>query len=89
MSDLTKRGTILKNDDPSQMLSIWNTLFPNTLNSHASVKRKRRSSIEAPWITTEIRKAMFERDNFKKKQLYQKPVALGRFSGKHRIELLS
>ena len=54
-------------NDPDQMLSIWNTLFLNTLNSHTPVKRKCFRNMEAPWITPEIKEAMFKRDNLKKK----------------------
>ena len=59
-------------DDPNEMLSTWNTLFLNTLNTHAPIKRKRVRNTEAPWITPEIKKLMFERDNLKKKATVSK-----------------
>jgi hypothetical protein len=65
-------NNIKQRDDPNEMLSTWNTLFLNTLNTHAPIKRKRVRNTEAPWINPEIKRLMFERDNLKKKATVSK-----------------
>ena len=59
-------------DDPNEMLCVWKTLFLDTLNTHAPVKTKRVRNVAAPWITPQLKKLMFYRDNLKKKAIISK-----------------
>ena len=68
------------------MLSIWNTLFLNTLNTHAPIKENVFETQRLPGLLLKSKSLCFERDNLKKKLLYQKLVALGNFTRKHGIK---
>ena len=55
------------NDNPDLMASIFNSIISSLLEVHAPLKRRKITSHRAPWITTEIKSLMKERDVAKKR----------------------
>ena len=55
-----------KSDNPSGMACTFLEIFEHLLNFHASLKKGKVRNEYAPWITSDIKKSMEERDRMKK-----------------------
>ena len=58
--------------DPNHMWEIWKELFLEVLNKHAPLQHKKTKPSKVPWITTEIRSLINERDKLKRKAIITK-----------------
>ena len=56
-------------EDPNAMWEIWKKLFLEVLDQHAPLQHKKIRSNKVPWITSDIKKLMNTRDNFKRKAI--------------------
>ena len=56
-------------EDPNAMCEIWKKLFLEVLDQHAPLQHKKIRSNKVPWITSDIKKLMNTRDNFKRKAI--------------------
>ena len=54
------------------MWEIWRELFLEVLNKHAPLQHKKTKSSKVPWITTEIKGLINERDKLKRKAIITK-----------------
>ena len=58
----------------------WKIKFLNVVNTHTLLRRKRVRSKRTPWITSELKKRMHERDIMKLKEIRSKnPQDWGEF----------
>ncbi len=55
------------NGDPDLMASIFNNVISSLLETHAPLKRRKVANSLAPWITSELKNLMKERDMAKKR----------------------
>ncbi len=55
------------NGDPDLMASIFNNVISSLLETHAPLKRRKVANSPAPWITSELKNLMKERDMAKKR----------------------
>ena len=53
-------------DNPSEMAFKFHEIFEHLLNFHAPLKKRKVRSEYAPWITSDIKRSMEERDKMKK-----------------------
>ena len=58
--------------DPNHMWEIWKELFLEVLNKHAPLQHKKTKPSKVPWITTEIKSLINERDKLKRKAIITK-----------------
>ena len=58
--------------DPNQMWHAWKTIFYNVVDRHAPLRTKRVRGSKAPWITTELKQLMHQRDVLKIKAIQSK-----------------
>ena len=49
-------------DDPNVLRADWKAKFFTIVNSHAPIKTKRVRSRKVPWVTSDLRKGMRDRD---------------------------
>ena len=56
-------------EDPNAMWEIWKKLFLEVLDQHAPLQHKKIRSNKVPWITSDIKKLINTRDNFKRKAI--------------------
>ena len=56
-------------EDPNAMWEIWKNLFLEVLHKHAPLQHKKIRSNKVPWMTSDIKKLMNTRDNFKRKAI--------------------
>jgi len=56
-------------ENPDDMWNTWKKSFLSVLDSHAPIKRKRIRNKTSPWMTIDLRKAITNRDNLKKKAI--------------------
>ena len=56
-------------EDPNAMWEIWKNLFLEVLDKHAPLQHKKIRSNKVPWMTSDIKKLMNTRDNFKRKAI--------------------
>ena len=52
-------------DNPAGMAAIFQEIFESILDIHAPLRRKRVRSDFAPWLTSSLRRLIFERDKLK------------------------
>ena len=64
LADLTNVNWSLVDNEPDIDAAVnnWNTLFTETVNQHAPIKQSRVKGIHMPWLTSELRSLMQERD---------------------------
>ena len=55
-----------KSDNPSEMARTFHDIFEHPLNFHAPLKKRKVRNEYAPWITSDIKRGMEERDRMKK-----------------------
>ena len=55
-----------KSDNPSEMARIFHQIFEHLLNFHAPLKKRKVRNEYSPWITSDIKRSMEERDRMKK-----------------------
>ena len=55
-------------DDPNVVWKIWKTIFNTILDKHAPIRHKRVKKSSVPWLNSNIKQLMQNRD-FHKKQL--------------------
>ena len=48
-------------NDPNSAWLVWKDLFLSVSDKHAPLRRKRVQDKQAPWLTAELKKMMFER----------------------------
>ena len=58
--------------DPNNMWCEWKIKFLNVVDAHAPLRTKRVRSKRSPWITSELKKCMHERDIMKLKAIHSK-----------------
>ena len=58
--------------DPNHMWEIWKKPFLEVLNKHAPLQHKKTKISKVPWITTEIKSLINERDKLKRKAIITK-----------------
>ena len=51
-----------ESDDINSAVENWDRLFSDVANFHAPIKKARIKGIQAPWMTSELRSAMRDRD---------------------------
>ena len=56
-------------EDPNAMWEIWKNLFLEVLDKHVPLQHKKIRSNKVPWMTSDIKKLMNTRDNFKRKAI--------------------
>ena len=54
-------------DDPNTMWEMWKKMFLEVLDKHAPLQHKKIKSKKVPWITSNIKKLIIQRDKLKKK----------------------
>ena len=57
---------IKNTNDPNSAWLVWKDFFLSICNQHAPLRRKRVQDKQAPWLTSELKNMMFERDRLKK-----------------------
>ena len=57
--------TIEQIDNPTGAWEVWKQSFLAVANLHAPVKKRRVRNSNAPWLTPEIKRLMWERDRIK------------------------
>ena len=64
LTDLTNVNWSLVDNEPDIDAAVnnWKTLFTETANQHAPIKKSRVKGIHMPWLTSELRSLMQERD---------------------------
>ena len=58
--------TIEQIDNPTGAWEVWKQSFLALANLHAPVKKRRVRNSNAPWLTPEIKRLMWERDRIKR-----------------------
>lgn len=53
-------------NDPNSAWGVWKECFLSVCDYHAPLKRKKVRNKPAPWLTSDLKKLMFERDRLKK-----------------------
>ena len=56
-------------NDVNELWLTWKTKFQESLDKHAPMRTKKARNKPSPWLTKELKQAMFSRDNIKKKAL--------------------
>ena len=56
-------------DDPNVLWADWKTKFLDVVNSHAPLRTRRARIKKAPWINSELKKGMRDRDAAKRKAM--------------------
>ena len=67
--DISRQDWSCTSDDPNVLWADWKAKFLSIVNSHASIKTKRVRSGKVPWITSDLRKGMRDRDVAKRKAI--------------------
>ena len=60
-------------DNPSEMASTFQEILEHLLNFHAPLKKRKVKSEYAPWISSDIKRSMEERNKMKKKLALKDP----------------
>ena len=60
-------GSINLHDDPNSMWCAWKTIFYKVVDKHAPIRTKRVRVAKSPWITSQLKQHMHERDVLKLK----------------------
>ena len=63
--------------DPNDMWREWKNTFLNVVDTHAPLQTKRVRSKKSPWITSELKKRMHDRDIMKLKAIRSKNPLVG------------
>ena len=63
---------IVLQSDTDSMWTLWKELFLEVLDKHAPVQHIRKKSSSIPWLTSEIKKLLFDRDNKKRRAMITK-----------------
>ena len=66
---LNVQWNLYDNDDPNDMVYVWETLFLEVVNRHAPLCNRRVRNKPSPWLTPSIRKLMQNRDYLKKQSI--------------------
>ena len=53
-------------DNPNRAWEVWSRLFLEICDFHAPKHKRKVRNNYAPWLTPEIKRLMFERDNYLK-----------------------
>ena len=59
---LLSRGNKLSYNQTDSMRTLWKELFLGVLDKHAPIQHIRKKSSSIPWLTSEIKKLLFDRD---------------------------
>ena len=62
---------------PDDMIEKWYNMFINVANKHAPIRTRRVRSKKSPWLTTELRSSIINRDKFKKQAMITKDQFYG------------
>ena len=54
-------------ENTDQMWSMWKGMFMSVTDKHAPLKRRRVKHHSMPWVDSDIKKLMIERDRMKRK----------------------
>lgn len=58
---------ISSNQDPNVMWQLWKTKFLDKIEKHAPTRTKRVRSRKTPWITSDLKQSMHDRDKLKQR----------------------
>ena len=53
---------IVLQSDTDSMWTLWKELFLEVLDKHVPIQHIRKKSSSIPWLTSEIKKLLFDRD---------------------------
>ena len=67
--DISRQDWSYNSDDPNVLWADWKAKFLTIVNSHAPIKTKRVRSRKVPWVTSDLRKGMRDRDVAKRKAI--------------------
>ena len=67
--DISRQDLSCTSDDPNVLRANWKAKLLSIVNSHAPIKTKRVRSGKVPWITSDLRKGIRDRDVAKRKAL--------------------
>ena len=56
-------------DDPNTMREMWKAMFLEVLDKHAPLQHKKIKFKKVPWITSNIKKLIIQRDKLKRKAI--------------------
>ena len=59
-----------------EMLEIWQELFTSIADVHAPIRSRRVRNKQSPWITSQIRKMIIDRDKLKKRAIITNDINL-------------
>ena len=63
---------IVLQSDTDSMWTLWKELFLEVLDKHAPIQHIRKKSSSIPWLTSEIKKLLFDRDKKKRRAMITK-----------------
>ena len=63
---------IVLQSDTDSMWTLWKELFLGVLDKHAPIQHIRKKSSSIPWLTSEIKKLLFDRDKKKRRAMITK-----------------
>ena len=63
---------IVLQSDTDSMWTLWKELFLEVLDKHAPIQHIRKKSSSIPWLTSEIKKLLFDRDKKKRRAMTTK-----------------
>ena len=63
---------IVLQSDTDYMWTLWKELFLEVLDKHAPIQHIRKKSSSIPWLTSEIKKLLFDRDKKKRRAMITK-----------------
>ena len=63
---------IVLKTDTNSMWICWKELFLEVLDKHAPIRQIRKRSCSVPWITSDIKELIFDRDKMKRKAMVTK-----------------
>ena len=71
LSDLKEAhwDLINKEEDVNVAVEMWNEMFTEIADQHAPIKNSRVKAIQTPWLTSDLRNAMQERDYYHRKAI--------------------
>ena len=63
---------IVLQSDTDSMWTLWKELFLEVLDKHAPIQHIRKKSSSIPWLTSEIKKLLFDKDKKKRRAMITK-----------------
>lgn len=61
---------------PDEMIEAWYNMFISVANKHAPIRSKRVRNKRSPWLTSELRKLIINRDKLKRQAVISNDLEL-------------